>query len=89
MDGKMGVSGALRIKENERIKKETTLNYAHLERHNGRLNSWMIMKFEPDISNTLMHSVSKVQMDPTVKVGDMGLRSGLICSGRMSENLLA
>ena len=45
MDGNMVVSGAMRIKENERIKKQTALSYAHLERNNARLNGWMILKF--------------------------------------------
>ena len=70
------------------MKKRTELSYLHLECHNSCLNGWMILKFELGISNTLMHNVSKVQLDPTVDVGDMGLQSGLICTG-MSENLLA
>ena len=60
----------------------------HLKLNNGLLNGWMILKFELRIPNTLMHNVSKVQLDPTVDLGDMGLQSGLICTG-MSENLLA
>ena len=38
MDDNMEVSGALRIKEEERIKKQTALSCTHLERNNGRLN---------------------------------------------------
>ena len=68
MDDNMEVSGALRIKEEERIKKQTALSCTHLERNNGHLNGWMILKFELGISNTLMHSVSKVQLDPTVEL---------------------
>jgi hypothetical protein len=68
MDDNMEVSGALRIKEEERIKKQTALSCTHLERNNGRLNGWMILKFELGISNTLMHSVSKLQLDPTVEL---------------------
>ena len=45
MDGNMVVSGAMRIKENERIKKQTVLSYAHLKRNNARLNGWMILQF--------------------------------------------
>ena len=45
MGGNMGVSGALKIKEEERNKKQTALNSAHLERHSGRLDGWMILKF--------------------------------------------
>ena len=45
MDGKMRVSGALRIKEEERNKKQAALSYSHLERNNARLNGWMILKF--------------------------------------------
>ena len=41
----IGVSGALKIKEEERNKKQTALSSAHLERHNGRSNGWMILKF--------------------------------------------
>ena len=65
MDDNMGVSGALRIKEKERIKKETALNYAHLERNNGRSNGWMILKFELSIHNIHMHMATKLQLDPT------------------------
>ena len=89
MNDNMGVSGALRIKEKERIKKETALSYVHLEPNIWSLNGWMILKFESRIPNTWMHMVSKLQLDPTVDLGDMGLQSGLICTGRMSENLLA
>ena len=45
MGGNMGVSGALRIKENERIRKQAALSYAHLEWNIGRLDGWMILKF--------------------------------------------
>ena len=45
MDGKLGVSGALKIKEEERNKKQTTLSSAHLEWYNGRSTGWMILKF--------------------------------------------
>ena len=34
-----------------------------------------------------MQRVSKLQLDPTVQLGDMGFARGLICTGRMSENL--
>jgi hypothetical protein len=46
----------------------------------------MILKFESRILNTHMKRVSKIKLDPTVQVGDMRLQSGLICTGRMSEN---
>ena len=72
----------------KRIKKKTAMSCHHLKRNNGLLNGWMILKFELGISNTLMHSVSKVQLDPTVALGDMGLQSGLIWI-EMSENILA
>ena len=85
----MGVSGALRIKEKKRMKKRTELSCLHLEQHNSRLNGWMILKFESRIPNTLMHMIPKLQLDPTVDLGYMGLQSGLICTGPMSENLLA
>jgi hypothetical protein len=88
MDDNMGVSGALGIKEKKRMKKKTELSCLHLERHNSRLNGWMILKFESRISNTRIHMIPKLQLDPTVDLGDMGLQSGLICTG-MSENLLA
>ena len=45
MDDNIGVSGALRIKEMERIKKEIIMSYAHLEPNNGRCNVWMFLKF--------------------------------------------
>ena len=45
MDGNMVVSGAMRLKENERNKKQAALSYAHLERNNTRLDGWMILKF--------------------------------------------
>ena len=41
----MEVSGALRIKEKERIKKQTEMSCAHLGRHIGRSNGWIILKF--------------------------------------------
>ena len=84
----MGVSGALRIKEKKRMNKKTELSCVHLEWHNSRLNGWMILKFESRIPNIHVHMNTKLQLDPTVEVGDMGLQSGLICTG-MSENLLA
>ena len=74
MDDNMEVSGALKIKEKKRIKKQTTLSCTHLECNNGRWNGWMILKFELGVPNTLMHSVSKVQLDPTVELCDMDLR---------------
>ena len=80
----MGVSGALRIKEKKRMNKKTELSCVHLERNNSRLNGWMILEFESRIPNTLMHMIPKLQLDPTVELGDMGLQSGLICTG-MSE----
>jgi hypothetical protein len=48
----------------------------------------MHLKFELGIINPIMHQVSKIQLDPTVDIGAMGLQSGLICTG-ISENLLA
>jgi hypothetical protein len=75
MDDNMGVSGALGIKEKKRMKKKTELSCLHLERHNSRLNGWMILKFESRIPNTRMHMIPKLQLDPTVEVGDMGLQS--------------
>lgn len=71
MDDNIGVSGALRIKEKERIRKKTELSYAHLEHNNANLNGWMILKFELQFPNTQMNSVSKLQLDPTVELGDM------------------
>ena len=41
----IGVSGALKIKEEERNKKQTALSSSHLERNNERLNGSMILKF--------------------------------------------
>ena len=41
----IGVSGALKIKEEERNKKQTALSCAHLEWNSGRLDGWMILKF--------------------------------------------
>ena len=46
----------------------------------------MILKFESRISNTHVHPVAKLQVDPTVELGDMRLQSGLICTGRFFEN---
>jgi hypothetical protein len=69
-------------------KQWTDLNYVQLERNNWRFNGWMILKFELGIPNTRMHNVSKLQLDPTVQLGDMGLQSGLICTGPMSKSLL-
>ena len=46
----------------------------------------MILKFESRISNTHVQLVAKLQLDPTVELGDMGLGTGLICTDRMSEN---
>ena len=89
MEDNMGVSGALRIKEKKRMKKRTELSCLPLEWHNSRLNGWMILKFESRIPNTLMHMIPKLQLDPTVDLGDMSLQSGLICTGPMYENLLA
>ena len=71
----MGVSVALRIKEKERNKKQTALSSAHLEWNSGRVDGWMILKFESRILNTHMKRVSKIQLDPTVQVGDMGFAS--------------
>ena len=45
MGGNMGVSGALRIKEKERNKKQTALSSAHLEWNSGRMDGWMTLKF--------------------------------------------
>ena len=69
------VSGALKIKEEERNKKQTALSSAHLERHNGRSTGWMILKFECRIPNIHMQRVSKLQLDLTVKLRDMGFAS--------------
>ena len=88
MDDNMGVSGALGIKEKKRMKKKTELSCLHLERNNSRLNGWMILKFESRIPNTLMHMLPKLQLDPTVDLGDKDLQTGLICI-EMSENFLA
>ena len=41
----IGVSGALKIKEEERNKKQTALSSAHLEWNPGRSNGWMGLKF--------------------------------------------
>ena len=75
MGGNMGVSGALRIKEKERNKKQTALSSAHLERHNGRSTGWMILKFYLGAANIHMQRVSNLQLDPTVKLGDIGFAS--------------
>ena len=53
----------------------TDLSYAHLKRNTGRFNGWMNLKFELGIPNTIMHRVSKLQLDPTVVERDMGLQS--------------
>ena len=45
MDDNMVVSGAMRIKEKERNKKQTALSSAHLEWNSGRVDGWMILKF--------------------------------------------
>ena len=71
------------------MKKRTELSCLYLERHNSCLHGWMILKFESKIPNTIIHMIPKLQLDPTVDLGDMGLQSGLICTGPMSENLLA
>ena len=88
MDSTMGVSGALRIIEKKRMKKKTELSCMHLERHNLHLNGWIILKFESRIPNTCIHMIPKLQLDPTVDLGDMSFQSGVICTA-MSENLLA
>ena len=71
----IGVSGALKIKEEERNKKQTALSSAHLERHNGRSTGWMILKFYLGAANIHMQRVSKLQLDLTVQLRDMGLAS--------------
>ena len=88
MDRIIGLSETLRIKEKKRMKKKTEMICHHLKSHNGRFNGWIILKFELRIPNTRMNSVSKLQLDPTVELGDMGLQSGLICTGPMSKSLL-
>ena len=75
MGGNMGVSGALRIKEKERNKKQTALSSAHLERHNGRFTGWMLLKIYLGAANIHMQRVSKLQLDLTVQLRDMGLAS--------------
>ena len=75
MDDNIGVSGALRIKEMERIKKEIIMSYAHLEPNNGRSNGGMFPKFYLVIHDIHMHVITKLQLHPTVEVGYMGLRS--------------
>ena len=75
MGGNMGVSGALRIKEKERNKKQTALSSAHLERHNGRFTGWMILQFYLGAANNHMQRVSKLQLDLTVQLRDMGFAS--------------
>ena len=69
------MSGALKIKEEERNKKQTALSSAHLECNNARLNGWMILKFESRIPNIHMQCVPKIKLDPTVQVGDMRFQS--------------
>ena len=61
----------------------------HLKHNNGRSNGWMILKFYMGTPNIHLQRVSKIELDPTVQLGDMGLGSGLICTGRMSKSLLA
>ena len=58
----------------------------HLKHNNGRSNGWMILKFYLGTPNIHVKHVSKIELDPTVQLGDMGLESGLICTGQMSEN---
>ena len=64
----IGVSGALKIKEEERNKKQTALSSAHLERHNGRSTGWMILKFYLGAANIHMQRVTKLQVDLTLQV---------------------
>ena len=71
----IGVSGALKIKEEERNKKQTALSSAHLERHNGRSTGGMILKFCFGAANIHMQRVSKLQLDLTVQLRDIGLAS--------------
>ena len=71
----IGVSGALKIKQEERNKKQTALSSAHLERHNGRSTGWMILKFYLGAANIHMQRVSKLQLDLTVQLRDMGFAS--------------
>ncbi len=53
----IGVSGALKIKEEERNKKQTALSSAHLERNPARSNGWMILKFYFQTANMHMPPV--------------------------------
>ena len=46
----------------------------------------MILKFYLGTPNINVKHVSKIELDLTVQLGDMGLASGLICTGQMSEN---
>ena len=71
----IGVSGALKIKEEERNKKQTALSCAHLEWNSGRLDGWMILKFSCRTPNIHMQRVSKLQLDLTVQLRDMGFAS--------------
>ena len=84
----MGLSEALRIKEKKRMKKKIEMSCHHLKSHNGRFNGWMILQCELSIHNIHVHMATKLQLDPTVELGDMGLQSGLICTGPMSKSLL-
>jgi hypothetical protein len=58
-------------KKQERRKEEECLT--QLQQLEG--NGWMNLKFELGIPNTIMHRVSKLQLDPTVAERDMGLQS--------------
>ena len=63
------------------------MSCAHLERCKRCSTVWMVLKFYLGTANIHMHHVSKLQLDLTVQLGGMGFASGLICTGRMSENL--
>ena len=69
------MSGALKIKEEERNKKQTALSSAHLERNPARFNGWMLLKFYLGITDIHVQRVSKLQLDLTVQLGDMGFES--------------
>ena len=71
----IGVSGALKIKEEERNKKQTALSSAHLERNPSRFNGWMLLKFYLGITDIHVQLVSKLQLDLTVQLRDMGFES--------------
>ena len=71
----IGVSGALKIKEEERNKKQTALSSAHLERNPARFNGWMLLKFYLGITDIHVQRVSKLQLDLTVQLRDMGFAS--------------